>query len=436
MRAPTPIRFISTRGQAPAVRFDEALLQGLAPDGGLYVPERIPRLPATVWQQAASFSDMAADVLARWLQGVFSEETVARVTTEALSFPVPLVSLGEDLYILELFHGPTLSFKDFGARTMARFAREVLRRLDERLLVLVATSGDTGSAVADGFAGLERVQVGLLYPYGQVSPVQERQLIVQRPGVHAFAVHGTFDDCQRLVKAAFADPDFARVRLSSANSINVGRLLPQMLYYIWAVAVGAFDEVVFCVPSGNLGNLTGGVLAALSGLPVRRFIAAHNANDFFPRFLAGEGPAFGPSRRTLSNAMDVGAPSNFERLQALLGDAMPARIWGTSISDETTLATIRHVYETTGYLPDPHTAVGLAAARCYREATGDRTPLVVLATAHPAKFPEVIRQALEFEPEAPEALARLWQQEVSVVHVEADLEALKARLLPYVATGT
>ncbi|MDQ7040426.1 MAG: threonine synthase [Rhodothermus sp.] len=431
-----PIRFVSTRGQAPALTFDQALLQGLAPDGGLYIPERIPRLPAEVWQGASSFAELATEVLARWLHGVFSEEVVARVTAEALSFPVPLVALGEDLYVLELFHGPTLSFKDFGARTMARFAREILRRLDERLLVLVATSGDTGSAVADGFAGLERVQVGLLYPRGQVSPVQERQLIVQRPGVQAFAVHGTFDDCQRLVKSAFADPDFSRVRLSSANSINVGRLLPQMLYYIWAVAAGAFDEVVFCVPSGNLGNLTGGVLAALSGLPVRRFVAAHNANDFFPRFLAGEGPAFGPSRRTLSNAMDVGAPSNFERLQALLREKMAARIWGTSVSDEATLDTLRAVYEATGYLADPHTAVGLAAAYRYRKATGDRTPIVVLATAHPAKFPEVIRQALNFEPEVPEALARLWQQEISVVPVAADLEALKARLLPYVAAGT
>jgi len=436
MTAPAPIRFVSTRGKAPALTFDEALLQGLASDGGLYIPERVPQLPSTVWRAARSFPEMAAEVLARWLQGVFPEETVSRVTAEALSFPVPLVPLGDGLYVLELFHGPTLSFKDFGARTMARFAREVLRRRDERLLVLVATSGDTGSAVADGFAGLERVQVGLLYPYGQVSPVQERQLIVQRPGVQAFAVHGTFDDCQRLVKSAFADPDFSRVRLSSANSINVGRLLPQMLYYIWAVAEGGFDEVVFCVPSGNLGNLTGGVLAALSGLPVRRFIAAHNANDFFPRFLAGEGPAFGPSRRTLSNAMDVGAPSNFERLQALLGASMPERIWGTSVSDKETLQTIRRVYETTGYLADPHTAVGLEAARRYREATGDRAPLVVLATAHPAKFPEVIRQALDFEPEAPEALARLWKQDVSVVHVEADLEALKAHLLPHVAAGT
>ena len=412
MTAPAPIRFVSTRGKAPALTFDEALLQGLASDGGLYIPERVPQLPSTVWRAARSFPEMAAEVLARWLQGVFPEETVSRVTAEALSFPVPLVPLGDGLYVLELFHGPTLSFKDFGARTMARFAREVLRRRDERLLVLVATSGDTGS------------------------PVQERQLIVQRPGVQAFAVHGTFDDCQRLVKSAFADPDFSRVRLSSANSINVGRLLPQMLYYIWAVAEGGFDEVVFCVPSGNLGNLTGGVLAALSGLPVRRFIAAHNANDFFPRFLAGEGPAFGPSRRTLSNAMDVGAPSNFERLQALLGASMPERIWGTSVSDKETLQTIRRVYETTGYLADPHTAVGLEAARRYREATGDRAPLVVLATAHPAKFPEVIRQALDFEPEAPEALARLWKQDVSVVHVEADLEALKAHLLPHVAAGT
>jgi threonine synthase len=378
---------------------------------------------------------MAAEVLAQWLQGVFSPETVAAVVAEALSFPVPLVPLSDELYVLELFHGPTLSFKDFGARTMARFAREVLARRSEQLLVLVATSGDTGSAVADGFAGLEGVRVGLLYPYGQVSPVQERQLIVRRPGVEAFAVEGTFDDCQRLVKMAFADPDFRSLRLSSANSINVGRLLPQMLYYIWAVAAGGFEDVVFCVPSGNLGNLTGGVLAALSGLPVRRFIAAHNANDFFPRFLAGEGPAFGPSRRTLSNAMDVGAPSNFERLEALLGAQLAQWIWGTSVSDTETLESIQRVYASTGYVADPHTAVGLEAARRYRETTGDRTPLVVLATAHPAKFPEIVRRALGFEPQMPERLARLWEAETSVVRLEATLEALKTHLLPHVVAN-
>jgi threonine synthase len=432
-----PLRFRSTRGQAPVLTFDAALLQGLAPDGGLYIPEEIPKLSPAVWRQASSFPEMATGVLAQWLSGTFSEDSVAAVVGEALSFPVPLVPLGDALYVLELFHGPTLSFKDFGARTMARFAREVLARRAEQLLVLVATSGDTGSAVADGFAGLEGVRVGLLYPYGQVSPVQERQLIVRRPGVQAFAVEGTFDDCQRLVKTAFADPDFSSVRLSSANSINVGRLLPQMLYYIWAVAVGGFDEVVFCVPSGNLGNLTGGVLAALSGLPVRRFIAAHNANDFFPRFLAGEGPAFGPSRRTLSNAMDVGRPSNFERLEALLGSQMSQWIWGTSVSDKETLERIRRVYASTGYIADPHTAVGLEAAQRYREATGDQTPLVVLATAHPAKFPEVVRQALAFEPQVPERLARLWEAETSVVRIEATLDALKTHLLPHVvATRT
>lgn len=431
----SPVYFRSTRGQAPALTFDAALLQGLAPDGGLFVPEQIPQLSPRVWRQATSFPEMAAEVLAQWLQGVFSPETVAVVVAEALSFPVPLVPLSDELYVLELFHGPTLSFKDFGARTMARFAREVLARRSEQLLVLVATSGDTGSAVADGFAGLEGVRVGLLYPYGQVSPVQERQLIVRRPGVEAFAVEGTFDDCQRLVKMAFADPDFSSLRLSSANSINVGRLLPQMLYYIWAVAAGGFEDVVFCVPSGNLGNLTGGVLAALSGLPVRRFIAAHNANDFFPRFLAGEGPAFGPSRRTLSNAMDVGAPSNFERLEALLGAQLAQWIWGTSVSDTETLESIQRVYASTGYVADPHTAVGLEAARRYRETTGDRTPLVVLATAHPAKFPEIVRRALGFEPQMPERLARLWEAETSVVRLEATLEALKTHLLPHVVAN-
>lgn len=428
-------RYRSTRSDAAPVSFEAALLAGLAPDGGLYVPDFVPQqeLPASF--RGSGFQAVAKHLLGPWLGGDVAPDDLARLADAALNFGPALVPLpGEawrGVFVLELFHGPTLSFKDFGARTMAALMGHFLARRDEKLTILVATSGDTGSAVADGFGGQRNIEVVLLYPKGQVSPTQERQLIVRRPGVRSFAVEGTFDDCQKMVKAAFVDPALAGRGLSSANSINIGRLLPQMLYYWWAVAQrepGA--EVAFCVPCGNLGNLTGGVLARMGGLPVRRFIAAHNANDFFPGFLNGRAVRFGPSRRTLSNAMDVGAPSNFERLQALLSDDdLHALLWGTSVDDAATLAAIRRVYAEAGYLADPHTAVGLEAVRRYREATADGGPVIVLATAHPAKFPEVIEKALGREPDAPERLAALWRQETRVTPLEPTPEALREQLL-------
>ena len=235
-----------------------------------------------------------------------------------------------------------------------------------------------------------------------------------------------------MVKAAFVDEDLAALTLSSANSINIGRLLPQMLYYVWAVGQGGFDDVTICVPCGNLGNLTGGVMAVLGGLPVRQFLAAHNANDAFPRFLRGETVTFGASVRTLSNAMDVGAPSNFERLKTLLGDArMRQMIAGDRVDDDATTASMRRIYETTGYVADPHTAVGLEAVRRYRRASGSTGPFVVLSTAHPSKFPETVTQALGFEPERPERLAVLWERATQATPLAATDDALKAELLAY-----
>ncbi len=417
--------YTSTRGHAPAVPLRTALLDGLAPDGGLYVPDAIPPLPEG-WREADTFAELAANALAPWLEGeVPGWETAVR---DALDFPVPLVDLGGDLFVLELFHGPTLSFKDFGARTMARLM-DRLRPDAAPLTILVATSGDTGSAVADGFSGLPGIRVVLLFPAGGVSEVQERQLVATRPGVTALRVEGTFDSCQRLVKSAFADDELNGIALSSANSINIGRLLPQMLFYVEAVRQGGFENVVFATPSGNLGNLTGGVLAWKAGLPVEKFVAAHNANRFFPDTLAGRDAEMGVSVRTLSNAMDVGAPSNYERLQHLLGAEMTRKIWGTSVSDEATLAAMRRVYETTGYVACPHTAVGLEGARRYREATGDATPLVVLATAHPAKFPDVVERALGHAPDEPETLAALRRVAPRFATIPATPAALRAVLL-------
>jgi len=425
------LHFKSTRGSGPFT-FEEALLSGLAPDGGLFVPEAIPRVEFSDVLSAESFSELGFRALSFWIGDEVGEDTLRAIVESALDFPVPLVALEgpgwEDVHVLELFHGPTLSFKDFGARTMAGLMGHFLERRGERRTILVATSGDTGSAVADGFAGQSRIEVVLLYPRGKVSPMQEKQLIVDRPGVRVFAVDGDFDDCQRIVKEAFTDPRLAGRGLSSANSINVGRLLPQMLYYAWAVAQLGGRGPVFCVPSGNLGNLTAGILAHLSGLVAQYFIAAHNANDFFPRLLMGDDEAsFQSTIPTLSNAMDVGAPSNFERLDHLLDrESMRRLIRGASVTDAETLASIRRVYEETGYVADPHTAVGLEAVRRMRR--GEAAPVVVLATAHPAKFPETVEEAIGITPEAPARLARLWDEPTSFSVIGPRTDELAARV--------
>lgn len=439
------IRYYSTRDpHKNLVRFEEALLKGLAPDGGLYIPERIPRVEPEAWLEARSIAEVGIAVLGTWLKDEIPAHDLEAILRDALNFPCPLVQLSDDLFVLELFHGPTLSFKDFGARTMARLMQYFLRQRGERRIILVATSGDTGSAVADGFAGQDNIEVVLLYPKGKVSEVQERQLITERPGVRSFAVEGTFDDCQRMVKEAFVDPELAHLPLSSANSINIGRLLPQALYYLWAASQinhlsptgggnrGVGAKINFCVPSGNLGNLTAGILAALMGQPVHRFIAAHNDNHFFPDFLQGKAEAyqFHPTIATLSNAMDVGSPSNFERLYTLLGpEKLRAWVWGTSVSNEATLARMKKTHQTYGYMACPHTAVGLEAQARYRQQTADPTPTISLACAHPAKFPDVVFSALGQEPPSEQALQVLYSRPTRVWTIDPTLQALKAFLL-------
>ncbi|NNE68900.1 MAG: threonine synthase [Rhodothermales bacterium] len=425
------VRYQSTRGsEADAVGFVEALQKGLAPDGGLYVPVAVPGLPEG-WEQSESFQDLAQRVLGNWLEGAFDDDARAHAVRDALDFDVPVVPLEgpwEGVHVLELFHGPTLSFKDFGARTMGRLLAASLED-GEEVTIMVATSGDTGSAVADGFGGIPGVRVVLLYPDGQVSPTQERQLIVERQGVTALRVDGTFDDCQRMVKGAFADPALADVTLSSANSINIGRLLPQSLYYLWA-SLQVASPARFCVPSGNLGNLTAAVLAQLGGLRVSGFVAAHNANRFFPDYLEGEDADFEPSIQTLSNAMDVGAPSNFERLEWLLGrDRLQAHIQGMSISDDETMDSMARVYNQTGYVADPHTAVGLEAVRRLRYDWDTSEPIIVASTAHPAKFPESVSRAIGRNAEVPERLAAFWERPTSVREIPASGEALRDVIL-------
>jgi len=429
------VHVFSTRyADGPELTLDEAVLRGLAPDGGLYLPRHVPRLPPA-WREATSLADLGMRVLAPWWGGEAAE--IAPLIEDALPFDTPLKPISRNRWLLELFHGPTLSFKDVGARTMARLAGRALERRGGRATVLVATSGDTGSAVADGFAGVPGVRVALLYPKGLVSEVQERQLIAARPGVRTFAVDGDFDACQRLVKAAFQDPALESLGLTSANSINIGRLLPQMLYYLWGAlqlerATGADVAPYVVVPSGNLGNLTGGMLAAASGLPVHKFLAAHNANRFFPDVLAGvrEPEAMPSTIATLSNAMDVGAPSNFERLWQREGRNLPELVDGVSVDDAATRERMRRTYEEDGEIVCPHTAVGLEGLERMREGHPDLrdVPAIVLATAHPAKFERAVRDAIHVEPPHAPTLDALRGGLTRVEPLEATLEAFRSAL--------
>jgi threonine synthase len=430
---------ISTRGQAPPVPFREAVLRGLAPDGGLYVPERLAPLPTDWWsaQRGRSFPEVAVDLAASWLRDEFEPETIRRLIVDALNFPVPIVDLEPGLGVLELFHGPTFAFKDFGARMLARFMADAQGSGKDDLTVLVATSGDTGSAVAQAFFGVPHTRVVVLYPDGLVSEVQEAQFATLGRNVTALAVQGTFDDCQRMVKEAFVDRKLAgRLQLTSANSISLGRLLPQTFYYAYASAQRPEGQrVVFSVPSGNFGNLVAGVLAWRLGAPIEGFVAATTINDTVPRYLSTGHLEPRPSVPTLANAMDVGNPSNLERLRWLFHDdreQMRSMITPSVHTDAEVRSAIRTVHDTYNYVVDPHTAIAyLGAVRSSRFAVrppplksqkpasfgevSSMRPAVpspqavgatlFLGTAHPAKFREVVEAVIASPVSIPPALA-------------------------------
>jgi len=389
------MRWISTRGAAPPRSFEEALFAGQAPDGGLYLPERIDPLPPDVVRGFAgrSLAEIGVVVGQHLLEGDLPPDDVAAIVTDALDFPVPLVRIDERRWVLELFHGPTMAFKDVGARVQARFLRYFAD--GQPLTVLVATSGDTGGAVAQAFAGAPDTRVVVLYPRGQVSDIQEAQFATVGGNVTAVAVEGTFDDCQALVKRAFADQDLRRdVRLTPANSINVGRLLPQIFYYFLTAPAG---RPLISVPSGNFGNLTAGLLAARLGLDTAGFVAATNRNDVVPRYLETGRYEPQPSERTVANAMDVGAPSNLERMRAIYGDdvdRLRADVSGAAFSDADVVATIGEVHRRYGYLLDPHSAVAWLGLEHALTGAPPGCPGVLLATAHPAKFREVVEPAI------------------------------------------
>ena len=430
------MRLISTGGQEGAWTFRDALFRGQAPDGGLFVPESLEPLPAR--QMCAmtemSFVERSFVVASHLLSDEVADDVLHRVVHEAVSFPAPLRTLEEGVHVLELFHGPTCAFKDVGARFMARMMSALRRDGAAPITVLAATSGDTGGAVAHAFLGVPGARVVILYPQGRVSSRQEAQFCTLGGNVTALGVQGAFDDCQRLAREAFADPVLREThRLTSANSINIGRLLPQIFYYVHAWAEVERDksiadrDLVVSVPSGNFGNLTAGLMARALGIPVARFVAATNANSVVPEYLAGGGYRPRPSVATLSNAMDVGDPSNFRRIRHLFGsdsDALRAVVAGSSWTDAETRACIQGLWRAQGVAVDPHTAVGILGVR--RElAERPGAVGVALATAHPAKFAEVVEPLVGQPVPVPAELAHAMDRPRRSVEVAPTLAALR-----------
>ena len=449
-----PMLFYSTNQSSPEVTFSQALLQGQAPDKGLYMPRAIPQLSE---EEVSSFihkpyPDIAFDVSWKFLAGEIPEEDLKQIVKDAYNFNIPLEPAFERKYILRLDQGPTASFKDFAARMMGRLMQYYLAREQKSMLILTATSGDTGSAIANAFYGLDNIKVVILFPEHEVTNRQRKQMTTLGRNVEVIAVKGKFDDCQALVKEAFADQDLKHLDLSSANSINIGRLIPQIVYYFYAFArlrTGLpGDDAVFSVPSGNFGDMMGGVLAMKMGLPVKRFIIAVNENDEFPEFLkTGMYKKVEPSRNCISSAMNVGHPSNLARLVSLYGgqmdekgnitrdpdmDLMRQELYSVSIDDVITRKTITQAWENHNVLLEPHGAVGWAGLLHYLENEGrnlDRDQLFIsLETAHPAKFPEEISRLLGVDPELPPSLQGIEEKEEEFSLMDNDYHAFKGYL--------
>lgn len=434
------MKYHSTNNPSHQVDLKEAILRSLPPDNGLYMPNQLPVLGDDFWKvyRGLTFQEIGIAVA----EAFFGEDVplpeITEIVEGTLSFDAPLVTLAPGDHILELFHGPTLAFKDFGARFMARLMAHLTRGENRELTVLVATSGDTGGAVASAFHNVPGTRVVILYPEGKVSGLQEKQLTALGGNITALEIAGSFDDCQALVKKAFLDREMAeRMNLTSANSINLSRLVPQSFYYIHAARQLPEDtKPVFVVPSGNFGNLTAGLLAKKLGLPVQHFLAATNRNDVVPRYLSAGKYEPVNSITTISNAMDVGAPSNFVRMTALFEnswDGMKGSISGMSFTDEQTRAAVREVKSLHGYEIDPHGAVGWLAARKYR-STHPATATITLETAHPAKFPDVMDAELgKGTVEVPERLAILAGREKVATRLSTNWDAFRSWLSANIA---
>ena len=425
------IAFASTNRNAPEVPLAQALLQGQAPDRGLYMPRPLPPIAPDLPRRARdlSYPELATEVLWPYVEGTFSREVLAELCADAYTFDVPLENVAGRAHVMRLDRGPTASFKDFAARFMGRALGRLVREQRRELLILTATSGDTGSAVASAFLRVPGIRVLILFPIKEVSERQRKQMTTLGHNVATLALDGKFDDCQALVKRAFADPELADLNLSSANSINIGRLLPQSVYYLWAAArladVAGGERVVFSVPSGNFGDMMGGMLAWRGGLPVERLVIATNANDEVPRFLAtGRYEKIEPSRECISNAMNVGHPSNLARLVDLYGgrmdetgslhaapdmERMRRELFAVAIDDDATRATIGRVWRDHRVMLEPHGAVGWAGLESFWAQHAELAGLtaISLETAHPAKFPEEVRAITGVEPPVPPSLVGL-----------------------------
>lgn len=431
------MNFYSTNGQAPIATLEKAVVKGLAEDKGLYMPERIKNLPKEFYDniENLSFQEIAYTVADAFFGEDVPAEDLKRIVYDTLAFDCPCVKVTDSIYSLELFHGPTLAFKDVGARFMARLLQYFLKKEGAKQVnVLVATSGDTGSAVANGFLGVEGIHVYVLYPKGKVSPIQECQFTTLGQNITAVEVDGVFDDCQALVKNAFIDADLnAHMQLTSANSINVARFLPQAFYYFYAYAQmkkkGLADQLVVCVPSGNFGNICSALFGKRMGLPVKRFIAANNANDVFYKYLQTGKYEPKASVQTIANAMDVGDPSNFARVYELYGKshaAICANISGATYTDAQIAETIKEVKAETGYVCDPHGACGY---RALKEGLKAGETGVFLETAHPAKFKDTVDRILGDDIEIPAKLQAFMKGTKQSVPMSKDFASFKEYLM-------
>ncbi|NHF59769.1 threonine synthase [Flavobacteriaceae bacterium TP-CH-4] len=412
------MNFYSLNGQAPNVSFKEAVIRGIAPDRGLYFPESISSLPTSFFEEIEILSneEIAFKAIHQFVTSDIPDAVLKRILQEVLDFDFPLIEIEENVASLELFHGPTMAFKDVGARFMAQCLGYFSKDKETEVTVLVATSGDTGGAVANGFLGVEGVQVVILYPGGKVSDIQERQLTTLGQNITALRVDGTFDDCQKMVKTAFLDEELlGHMQLTSANSINVARWLPQLFYFLFAYqqAKSKGKEIVFSVPSGNFGNICAGMVAQRLGMPVKHFVATTNINDTVPEFMRTAVYSPKPSKATISNAMDVGDPSNFIRIRHLYQDdieVLRKHLTSFSFNDEDTRRTLREIYQKSGYVADPHGAVGYLGLKKYQDSHPN-TYGIFLETAHPVKFLDVVEETIGEKQELPTQIGRLMDKE-------------------------
>ncbi|WP_040278012.1 threonine synthase [Psychroserpens damuponensis] len=429
------MEYYSLNRKAPKTNFENAVIKGLAPDKGLYFPEEITPLPASFFEDIdnKSYPEIAFEAIKQFVSPEISEDTLKTIVEETLSFDFPVVQLDDSISTLELFHGPTMAFKDVGARFMARCLGHFNKNNTKEVTVLVATSGDTGGAVANGFLGVKGVKVVILYPSGKVSDIQEKQLTTLGQNITALEVDGVFDDCQDMVKQAFLDETItSKIQLTSANSINVARWLPQLFYFMFAYKQlhKKHDEIVFSIPSGNFGNICAGMVAQQLGLPIKHFIASNNANNVVTEYLQTAQYNPKPSVATISNAMDVGNPSNFVRIQEIYNNdfkRLQANLSSFSYTDEQTKAALLEIYKTYNYVADPHGAVGYLGCKAYLK-TNPNAHCVFLETAHPTKFLDVVENVIKTKVELPSQIEAVMDKEKVALQI-SDYNGLKGFLL-------